>query len=170
MNLRFLLLSFAAYCVSAIAEPNPPSATPKDKEIAFATIKKWKGFEGIWEGELHYVAAPKKEWYKQRQPVRIIFRQSEIKILIRFEGGEWTEFAQQYGGSNPDELTLILHAYGSSGVWTENNVFVLTRRSENEAEVFVQRAVNNWAGKPLPGEDRIYGDSRVGHVKRKSGE
>lgn len=170
MKLRALLLLIVAACsTSAAAEPTVPSVTAKEKEVALAAIKKWKGFEGTWEGELRYVAAPTQDWYKQRQPVRIVLRQAEIKILTRVEGDEWTEIAQKYSGYQPDELSLVIHAYGSGGVWTENNVFVLTRRSENEAEVFVQRVVNNWIGKPLPGEDLIYGDSRAGNVKRKTG-
>jgi hypothetical protein len=104
-----------------------------------------------------------------KQPLRVVIHQSEIKIFIRFEGKEWTEFASRYRAHQPDELTIVIHAYGASGVWTENNVFVLTRRSEDLAEVFVQRVVNNWAGHPLPGEDLIYGDSRAGNVKRKLG-
>lgn len=170
MSIRVLLIILLASCsFSSVAETDVTSATALEKKLTLEAIKKWKGFEGVWEGELHYVAAPKQDWYKLRQPVRLILEKSAIKFLVRNEGQDWREVAMSYRSYQPDELTLVVHAYGAQGVWTENNVIVITRRSENEAEVYVQRVVNNWAGKALPGEDLIYGDSRAGNVKRQSG-
>lgn len=168
MNVRALLLLLPAICcISALAETDNTSPTAIEKKAVVDAIKKWKGFEGVWEGDLRYVAAPKQDWYKQRQSTRLVLEKSVIKVFVRPEGKDWQEVAITYRSYQPDELTLIVFAYGAQGVWTENNIIVLTRRSENEAKVYVQRVVNNWAGKALPGEDLIYGDSRAGNVKRK---
>ena len=153
------LLPWPAQYVSA--------ATPEDKERALSAIQKWRGFEGTWEGELRYVAASKDSWLKQRTPFKVTVSKGQAKAFIRVGVRDWSELGSSYQVLQPDQITLVVHAYGASGVWTENNVVVLTRSSENSADVFVQRVVNNWAGKPGPGEELIYGDSRTGSVERK---
>lgn len=169
--MRYLLpvLFLALATHAAQAQREGPTSMPAEKERALAAIKKWRGFEGTWEGEMRYVAAPKKDWYEQRIPVKIVIKASEPRVFVRHGIKDWNELGTAYRILQPDELTLVIHAYGAGGVWTENNVVVLTRRTEHTGEVFVQRVVNNWAGEPLPGEDLVYGDTRSGSVARATG-
>jgi hypothetical protein len=170
MNIRTLVLLLGAvFCLPAFADTDGTLPTLAEKQAAVDAIKQWKGFEGVWEGELRYVAAPKEAWYQQRQPARLVLEKSAIKVFVRVEGSDWQELAMTYRSYQPDELTLVILGYGAQGVWTENNVIVLTRRSEDDAEMYVQRVVNNWAGKAPPGGDLVFGDSRVGKVKRQPG-
>ncbi len=164
MQFRLLLAALLFSCSAAAQEP--PLITRAEQDAALTSIKKWRGFDGVWEGELRYVAAPKEEWLKQRIPLRLTFKNSEPKVFIRRGVQNWTELGATYRVHQPDELTILVHAYGASGVWTENNVIVLTRRTEDTGDVFIQRVVNNWAGKPLVGEDLVYGDTRAGKVRR----
>lgn len=165
MGLQLFVIALSLFVVSAGARERP-AVTPAEREAALVAIKKWRGFEGTWEGEVRYVAAPKDEWYKQHQPFKITIKTNEPKAFIREGIREWSELGATYKVHQPDELTLLVHAYGAGGVWTENNVIVITRRSENAADVFIQRVVNNWAGESLPGEDTVYGDTRAGKVRR----
>lgn len=144
-----------------------PAIAQADKEKALGAIQAWRGFDGTWEGELRYVAAPKDEWLKQRMPFKLTYANGQPKVYFRIGVRDWVEVGAAYQVHQPDRLTLVVHAYGAGGVWTENIVVVLTRRSENAAEVFVQRVVNNWAGSPKPGEDLVYGDTRAGKAERR---
>lgn len=144
----------------------PFKVPEKERDAALKSIRSWRGFDGTWEGEVRYVAAPRPEWLKQRQPFRVVLKGDEPKVYVRIKEQEWQEVGTVYRGFKADELTFVIHVYGADGVWTEHNVVLLSRRTENTAEVFIQRAVNNWAGKSLPGEDLIYGDSRTGTVRR----
>jgi hypothetical protein len=164
--MHFRLLLAALLITSSAVAQEPPPITAAEKEAALAAIKKWRSFDGVWEGELKYVAAPKDDWLKQRIPFKLTFKNNEPKVFIRQGVRDWTELGATYRVHQPDELTILIHAYGASGIWTENNVIVLTRRSEDAGDVFIQRVVNNWAGKPLAGEDLVYGDTRAGKVRR----
>jgi len=164
MHLRLAIAAFTL-ALPALAQ-DAPATTQAVKERALSAIQKWRGFDGTWEGELRYVAAPKEEWFKQRVPFKLIITNNQPKAYFRLGVRDWSELGAAYQVHQPDRLTLVIHAYGAGGVWTENNVILLTRRSENTAEVFVQRVVNNWAGDPKSGEDLIYGDTRAGKVER----
>jgi hypothetical protein len=167
MRTHVLLVPILVVAGIACAQtPATPTITLADRERALSAIKKWQGFEGTWEGEVRYVAAPKEDWYKQRVFFKVVYKPNEPKVLVRYGALEWKEIGVTYRVYQPDELTLLMHVYGAEGVWTENNVVVMTRRTEHSADVFIQRVVNNWAGKLPPGQDAIYGDSRVGSVRR----
>jgi hypothetical protein len=161
-----LVSIFLIAATTAAFSQDSPSATKEVREAALAAIKKWRSFEGTWEGEVRYVAAPKEDWYKERIPFRVTFKNNQPKVFSRQGVREWSELGATYRLHQPDELTVVIHAYGAGGVWTENTIVVLTRRTEDNAEVYIQRVVNNWAGKPLPGEDVVYGDTRAGKVTR----
>lgn len=163
MRIVAILLLFL--CTHVSGQPSP-TVTPRDRDAALQAIKKWRGFDGTWEGEVRYVAAPKPEWLKERQAFRAILKNNEPKVFLQTGVRDWLELGSVYRTHQPDELTLVIHAYGSASVWTENHVVVLTRRTENAAELFIQRVVNNWAGTPQQGEDLVYGDSRAGKAQR----
>jgi hypothetical protein len=163
---RCLFLAIQLLVVTSALAQQPPPLSPAEKQAALATIQKWRGFEGTWEGEVRYVSAPKEEWYKLRVPFRVTIKNNEPKVFTRDGPRAWVELGATYRLHQPDPLTLLIHAYGADGVWTENNVVVLTRRAEDAADIYVQRVVNNWAGKPLPGQDLVYGDTRTGKVTR----
>jgi hypothetical protein len=161
------VLGLILFLVAAAVQADENSISPVERDAALAAIKKWRSFEGAWVGEVQYVAAPDPEWLKGIQPIKITFDGKIPKAYVRVGEHDWSELGSKYGVSQTDELTVVIHAYGSGGVWTENNVIVLTRRSENEAVVYIQRVVNNWAGTARLGEDRVYGDTRFGKVERK---
>lgn len=164
MKLRlFLCTLLVATC--AVAQ-EPPEISKAEKDNALAAIKKWRSFDGVWEGELKYIAAPNNDWFKERIPFKLTIKNNEPKVFTRQGIREWSELGGLYRVQQPDELTILIHAYRASGVWTENFVIILTRRSEDAGELFIQRVVNNWAGKPLAGEDLIYSDTRAGKVRR----
>jgi hypothetical protein len=152
--------------VATVSAQAPNKPTKHEVESAVAAIKKWRTFQGTWEGELRYDVAPKEEWKKQTQPIRVVIKDGMPKVYVRHGIRDWTEIGSTQHVSQPDELTIIIYVYGSAGVWTENNVVVLTRRTEDSGDVFIQRVVNNWAGKPLPNEDSVYGDTRSGSIRR----
>jgi hypothetical protein len=165
-HITILLLSTLQLATAVAQQASTVSVS--ERETSLAAIKKWSAFDGTWEGELRYVFAPKKDWLDQRQPFKVTFNNGQPKVYYRHGIRDWSELGATYRVHQPDELTVVIHSYGAGGVWTENCVVILTRRTENTGEVFIQRVVNNWAGKPLPGEDSVYGDTRTGSVIRKT--
>jgi hypothetical protein len=164
MHHRFVLL-LLLFCACALAQEQP-EITVAERDTALAAIKKWRSFEGTWEGEVRYIAAPKEDWKAQRTPVRITLKNNQPKVFIRRGIRDWTELGTRYWLNQPDELTILIHVYGAGGVWTEHNAVLLTRRSENDGEVFIQRVVTNWAGKALKPDEVVYSDTRSGKVQR----
>ena len=160
---------FALFLFLLAAQGGAQELSAADRDKALAVIKKWRGFEGTWEGEVRYTIAPNKDWYAYRISLKILYFGKDLKVLVRQGVEDWRELGLNYRIVQPDELTLIIHSYSSGGVWTENNVVFVTRRTEDSADVFIQRVVNNWAGKSLPGEDLVYSTTRAGKVKRIGG-
>ena len=152
--------------VSTAHAQEAPRLTQEDRTRALTAIQGWTGFEGIWDGEIKYVAAPVEAWFKMRMPFKLVLDGGLAKAYYQTETQRWTELGSTYQVLQPDKLTLVVYAHGAGGVWTEGNVIVLTRRTENTAKVFVQRVVNNWVVPPQPIEDPVFGDTRTGEVER----
>lgn len=165
---RLAVVGLLFPALGAGAQDTTTSLTPAQRQSSLAAIQNWRGFEGTWEGEVRYVAASRKrDWHKHGMSFRVAIANNEPKAYFRAGGRDWTELGTTYRVNQPDPLTLVVHVYVAGGEWTENNVIILTRRSENAADVFVQRVVNNWAGKPPPGEDAVFGDTRSGKLERR---
>lgn len=145
----------------------PPTVSQSDKDQATAAIRNWRGFEGTWEGEMRYLAAPQKDWLKQRLQLRVVKSANEVKAHFRSGIRDWTELGTTYTWHQPDHLTLVVHAYDAGDVWTENHVLILTRQSEGEAQVYVQRVVNNWVQPGGSDKPPVFGDTRAGRLSRR---
>lgn len=169
MRKLVIAMFLACFASQALTQVSPPPITPEEVQKAMADIKSWKGFDGVWEGTLKYQAAPVGGWSKQTIPVKVTITQGIPKVQMRVGVQDWKDLGTTYRHFQPDELTLVIHAYSAQGVWTENQVVVITRRTENTGEMWIQRSVNNWVGHPLPGEDLVYGDTRSGKVTRRPG-
>jgi hypothetical protein len=160
-----LALAFTLLVSTAHAQA-PPRPTQEDRARALAAIQGWTGFEGIWDGELKYVAAPVEAWFKMRMPFKLVMDGGLAKAYYQDETQRWTELGSTYQVLQPDKLTLVVYAHSAGGVWTQGNMIVLTRRTENTAKVFVQRVVNNWVVPAQPSEDPVFGDTRTGEAER----
>lgn len=165
-GLSILLTCALAAIASNGAAQDAPVVTVEQKTSAAASIQKWSGFEGTWEGEIEYVSAPKEEWLKKRHRLKVVYRNGESKAYSQDGVREWVELAKSYRTLQPDPLTLVVNAYSAGGVWTESYAIFITRHEENEALVFVQRVVNNWVSSSITRDVAIFGDTRTGKVSR----
>ena len=154
------------YAIATDSDDAPPEVKRRIEEV-----KEWNTFNGVWEGSFPIIVAPA---YLQGngEPIefRITVESENVLVEAREIGTKWHVIDGTAQSFQISPVTLAIELHRSGGVWIESYQFLFARSKENEAMVYVQRVVNNWAAPSNNGETVIFSMQRAGTMKRSTNE